>query len=105
MCQSYLPRVLVRCNAMTRIGCKHDTTPNSTVECAGAVNDYQKDLQFKKLNAQKDIIEVKVLRNGEDQLIGNEEIVVGDVLLLDTGDKVRIDVRRGTRTSGNISWQ
>jgi hypothetical protein len=55
---------------------------------AGAVNDYQKDLQFKKLNAQKDIIEVKVLRNGEDQLIGNEEVVVGDILLLDTGDKV-----------------
>ena len=59
--------------------------------CAGAVNDYQKDLQFKELNAQKDIIEVKVLRNGEDQLIGNEEVVVGDILLLDTGDKVRID--------------
>lgn len=55
---------------------------------AGAVNDYQKDLQFKKLNAQKDVIEVKVLRNGEDQLIGNEEVVVGDILLLDTGDKV-----------------
>ena len=61
------------------------------VACAGAVNDYQKDLQFKKLNAQKDIIEVKVLRNGEDQLIGNEEVAVGDILLLDTGDKVCID--------------
>jgi Ca2+-transporting ATPase len=31
----------------------------------GAGNDYQKDLQFRKLNAQKDIIEVKVFRKGE----------------------------------------
>lgn len=61
-----------------------------SVACsAGAINDYQKDLQFKKLNAQKDVIEVKVLRGGEEQLVGNEEIVVGDILLLDTGDKVR----------------
>ena len=52
------------------------------------MNDYQKDLQFRKLNSQKDVIEVKVLRGGEELLIGNEEIVVGDILLLDTGDKV-----------------
>jgi hypothetical protein len=26
----------------------------------GAVNDYQKDLQFRKLNAQKDVIDIKV---------------------------------------------
>lgn len=61
------------------------------VSGVGAVNDYQKDLQFKKLNAQKDVIEVKVLRNGDEQLVGNEELVVGDVLLLDAGDKVTAD--------------
>ena len=32
---------------------------------AGAGNDYQKDLQFRKLNAVKDVIEVKVVRGGE----------------------------------------
>lgn len=31
----------------------------------GAGNDYQKDLQFRKLNAVKDIIEIKVVRGGE----------------------------------------
>lgn len=56
---------------------------------AASLNDYQKDLQFKKLNAQKDVIEVKVLRNGDEQLVGNEELVVGDILILDTGDKVK----------------
>jgi magnesium-transporting ATPase (P-type) len=69
---------------------------------AGAVNDYQKDLQFKKLNAQKDVIEVKVLRNGEDQLIGNEEIVVGDILLLDTGDKVCVAPQLADCATGNL---
>ena len=42
----------------------------------GAGNDYQKELQFKKLNAQKDIIEVKVVRSGEEQLVTNSDIVV-----------------------------
>jgi hypothetical protein len=36
---------------------------------AGAGNDYQKDLQFRKLNAQKDVIEVKVFRGGQ-QTVG-----------------------------------
>lgn len=58
---------------------------------AGAGNDYQKDKQFKKLNAQKDKLEVKVVRDGEQTLVENTEIVVGDLLLLDTGDKIVAD--------------
>ena len=93
----------------------------------GAGNDYQKELQFKKLNAQKDVIEVKVIRSGEEQLVTNSDVVVvgcteaalllqelcllpciicllpnavcttalltaqGDLLVLDTGDKVVAD--------------
>ena len=57
----------------------------------GAVNDYQKDLKFRKLNAQKDVIEVKVIRGGNTILVKNSEVVVGDVLLLDTGDKIVAD--------------
>ncbi len=49
------------------------------------MNDYQKDLQFRKLNAQKDVIDVKVIRSGKTSVIKNSEIVVGDILLLDTG--------------------
>jgi hypothetical protein len=51
----------------------------------GALNDYQKDLQFRKLNAQKDVIDVKVVRSGKTCVIKNSEIVVGDILMLDTG--------------------
>ena len=57
----------------------------------GAGNDYQKDKQFKKLNAQKDKLEVKVMRDGEQILVENTEVVVGDLLLLDTGDKLVAD--------------
>ncbi len=59
--------------------------------CSGAGNDYQKDKQFKKLNAQKDKLEVKVIRDGEQILVENTEVVVGDLLLLDTGDKIVAD--------------
>jgi hypothetical protein len=52
---------------------------------SGALNDYQKDLQFRKLNAQKDVIDVKAVRSGKTVLIKNNDIVVGDVLVLDTG--------------------
>ncbi len=45
--------------------------------------------EHRKLNKQKDAIQVKVLRAGAQLLVLNTEIVVGDVLVLDTGDKVR----------------
>lgn len=58
---------------------------------AGAGNDYQKDRQFRKLNAQKDVIMVTVVRGGHTELVENTQLVVGDVYLLDTGDKVVAD--------------
>ena len=54
----------------------------------GAGNDFQKDKQFRKLNAQKDIVEVTVVRGGSNKPIPNTGVVVGDVLVLTTGDKV-----------------
>ncbi|KAG2453047.1 hypothetical protein HYH02_002382 [Chlamydomonas schloesseri] len=61
------------------------------VTLVGAGNDYSKDLQFRKLNAQKDRIEIKVVRGGQQILVPNTDLVVGDVMLLDTGDKVVAD--------------
>ncbi|EFJ50671.1 hypothetical protein VOLCADRAFT_88435 [Volvox carteri f. nagariensis] len=61
------------------------------VVSVSAGNDYQKDRQFRKLNAQKDKIMVKVVRGGHTELIENTQLVVGDVYLLDTGDKVVAD--------------
>jgi hypothetical protein len=62
--------------------------PLATFLSAGSVNDYQKDLQFRKLNEQRDVIDVKVVRGGNTVVIKNGDVVVGDILMLDTGDKV-----------------
>ncbi|EFJ44186.1 calcium-transporting ATPase [Volvox carteri f. nagariensis] len=61
------------------------------VTLVGAGNDYSKDLQFRKLNAQKDRIQIKVIRGGEQILVENTDLVVGDIVILDTGDKVVAD--------------
>ncbi|GIL57498.1 hypothetical protein Vafri_12720 [Volvox africanus] len=57
----------------------------------GAGQDYSKELQFQKLNKLKDNIDVKVTRGGRQVLVPNTEVVVGDILFLDTGDKVIAD--------------
>ena len=59
--------------------------------CAASGNDYQKDQQFRKLNKEKDSIEVKAVRGGLECLVTNTDVVVGDILLLDTGDKLVAD--------------
>jgi P-type Ca2+ transporter type 2C len=61
------------------------------VSMVGSVNDYQKELQFRKLNSQKDAISIKVIREGKEQLVPNTDVVVGDLMVLDTGDKVVAD--------------
>ena len=64
--------------------CKGFTVP------AASGNDYQKEQQFKKINSQKDSIEVAVVRSGKQIVVKNTDIIVGDVLSLNTGDKVSI---------------
>lgn len=61
------------------------------VSLVGAGNDWHKDKQFKRLNAQKDIIDVKVVRDGQNMIIKNTQVLVGDIMLLDAGDKVVAD--------------
>ena len=61
-CQMHMPPKVHTCS----LGVHH----------SGAGNDYQKELQFKKLNAQKDVIEVKLIRSGEEQLVTNSDVVV-----------------------------
>ena len=57
-----------------------------------ATNNYNKEQQFRKLNDVKDDVEVVVLRNGgEVQRISCKDLVVGDVVKLEAGDKVPAD--------------
>ncbi|KAI8321291.1 PMCA-type calcium-translocating P-type ATPase [Martensiomyces pterosporus] len=56
-----------------------------------AINDYQKEKQFQKLNAKKEDRTVKALRDGNEVEIGVQEINVGDILLIEPGDIIPVD--------------
>eukprot|EP01087_Luapelamoeba_hula_P022590 TRINITY_DN813_c0_g1_i1.p2 TRINITY_DN813_c0_g1~~TRINITY_DN813_c0_g1_i1.p2 ORF type:complete len:988 (-),score=216.19 TRINITY_DN813_c0_g1_i1:69-3032(-) len=51
-----------------------------------AVNDYQKEKQFRKLNDRKNNKAVKVIRGGEQCQVSIFEINVGDIVIIETGD-------------------
>lgn len=61
------------------------------VVLVGAVNDYQKELQFMKLNRKKENREIIVIRDGEEALISIFDLLVGDLITLQTGDVVPAD--------------
>ena len=53
---------------------------------------------FEALNKINEDTLIKVIRNGEPQLITQKEIVVGDIIMIETGDKIVAD---GRLLSGN----
>ncbi|KAF9982629.1 hypothetical protein BGZ75_005907 [Mortierella antarctica] len=61
------------------------------VVMVGSINDYQKEAQFRKLNAKKEDREVKVIRNGATVLLSVYDILVGDILHLEPGDVIAAD--------------
>ncbi|KAF9384721.1 hypothetical protein CPC16_008331 [Podila verticillata] len=63
----------------------------AAVVFTNAINDYQKERQFRKLNAKKDDRCVKLLRDGREQEINVKEVQVGDVLLMEPGDLLAVD--------------
>ncbi|PTB81726.1 cation transporting ATPase [Trichoderma longibrachiatum ATCC 18648] len=63
----------------------------AVVVIVGALNDWQKERQFQKLNMKKEDRSVKVIRSGKPEAISIYEVVVGDVMLLEPGDVVPVD--------------
>ncbi|KAF8340446.1 calcium-translocating P-type ATPase [Cantharellus anzutake] len=61
------------------------------VVIVGSVNDWQKELQFRALNAKKDDRSVKVLRDGIEKVINVKDVVVGDVCLMEPGEIIPVD--------------
>ena len=57
------------------------------------LNEFKSDREFEILNSRKESIRVKVIRRGEVQTIPLEETVVGDQVLLETGDEIPADGR------------
>ncbi|KAI7847434.1 hypothetical protein BDC45DRAFT_575837 [Circinella umbellata] len=61
------------------------------VTLTNAINDFQKEKQFQKLNAKKEDKRVTVLRSGREQRISAHDLVVGDILIVEPGDVVLAD--------------
>lgn len=61
------------------------------VVMVGALNDWQKERQFAKLNKKKESRNVKLIRSGRAQEINIHEILVGDVLMVEPGDILPVD--------------
>ncbi|KAK6380637.1 plasma membrane calcium [Exophiala oligosperma] len=61
------------------------------VTFVGALNDYQKERQFIKLNRKKEERMVKVVRSGKSQEISVYDVLVGDVMHLEPGDLIPVD--------------
>jgi Ca2+-transporting ATPase len=56
-------------------------------------SEYKSDREFEVLNAHKDSLRAKVLRGGAFNTVSLEEVVVGDLVVLETGDEVPADGR------------
>ncbi|ORZ19375.1 PMCA-type calcium-translocating P-type ATPase [Absidia repens] len=61
------------------------------VVLVGSVNDFQKEKQFRKLNAKKEDRAVKATRDDSTVMISVHDILVGDILHLEPGDIVAAD--------------
>lgn len=56
-----------------------------------ALNDWQKERQFAKLNKMKEDRLVNVVRSGTTQRISTYDVLVGDLVLLEQGDILPVD--------------
>ncbi|TDZ36726.1 Calcium-transporting ATPase 2 [Colletotrichum spinosum] len=58
---------------------------------ASAATDWQKNQKFARLNERKEQRDVRVVRSGRTQNISVYEVLVGDVMHIETGDVVAVD--------------
>ena len=59
------------------------------------LSEYRSDQEFEKLNGDKESIRVKVQRDGAVHTVPLEDVVVGELVLLEMGDEIPADGRIG----------
>jgi Ca2+-transporting ATPase len=57
------------------------------------ISEHRSDREFEVLNAQKEAVQAKVVRHGEVHVVPLEEVVVGDLIVLEMGDELPADGR------------
>ena len=65
-----------------------------------AISEYGSEKALEKISKENDSLKVKVLRNSKKIIINSEEVVVGDIVFLESGDRVPSD---GFIVSGKIN--
>lgn len=61
------------------------------VVVVSAANDYQKEMQFHRLNQKREDREIIVIRDDKECLISIHDLLVGDLISLQTGDVIPAD--------------
>jgi P-type Ca2+ transporter type 2C len=56
-------------------------------------SEYRSDREFEAINQNKEMQRAKVLRGGNHQVVGLEDVVVGDIVILEAGDEIPADGR------------
>ena len=76
------------------------------VGVVSATNDFSAQTQFEALNAQEKDIAVRVIRSkGQTMEVPLSELVVGDVIVLESGDKVRKATAMALKTNSPSSFK
>jgi Ca2+ transporting ATPase len=63
----------------------------AVVSLVTAGNDYSKELKFRALAKEEKNVPVKVLRGGKENVVSINNLLVGDIVALDTGDQIPAD--------------
>ena len=68
------------------------------VTLVGSINNYQKAKKFEELEAEQSVLPVQVIRDGKELTVDSTEIVVGDIIVLESGSRISCDclLLRGT---------
>ncbi|KAH3672956.1 hypothetical protein WICPIJ_009965 [Wickerhamomyces pijperi] len=61
------------------------------VVLVSAANDFQKERQFARLNTKKDSRDVVVLRSGDELMVSVYDLLVGDIIMIQTGEILPVD--------------
>lgn len=79
-------------------GTKHHWIEGTAISAAVALivlitatNDYKRDRQFQSLNKKKNDRLIKAIRDSRPCVIGIDDIVVGDIVILEPGDSIPAD--------------
>ncbi len=56
-----------------------------------AISEYGSEKAFEKLSEENNHIQIKVIRNNKKEIVDIDEVVVGDIVILESGDRIPAD--------------